>query len=246
MCDDDEDDVPDMREENRMQIQKANWQVVHMTTPANYFHALRRQIYRDFRKPLVVVAPKSLLRHKGCVSALADVAEGTKFKRVIGERDPEIAATPEKVERLVFCTGKVYYDLVAKREELGLTSVAICTVEQLAPFPFDRVAEEMRRYPNVDHGDGVHPGEVVWCQEEPKNMGAWPYVRPRMVTTAREGLEKDTVLRYAGRRSAASTATGFAKLHAAEHQTLVEYALLGRDEGAGVYRRASKLLGHTT
>jgi len=144
---------------------------------------------------------------------------------------------------LVFCTGKIYYELVAKREELGLKNVAIVTLEQISPFPFDKVGEQMQLYKNVDHGDGVSPGDIVWAQEEPKNMGAWFYTRPRMVTVAREILGKDTVFRYAGRRAAASPATGLAKLHTAEQTSVVDYAVSGTSHEAP---RASSLLGHTT
>ncbi|OLP85191.1 2-oxoglutarate dehydrogenase, mitochondrial [Symbiodinium microadriaticum] len=146
--DDDEDDIPDFKDGFG---RKANWQVMNLSTPANYFHALRRQQHRDFRQ--------------------AD----TRFQRLIGERDPEIAGNPDKVERLIFCSGKIYYELVAERERLGLKNVAIVTIEQLAPFPFDRVKQVMANYKNVDAGDGVHPGQFVWCQ----------------VTTAREGFDTD-------------------------------------------------------
>lgn len=243
-CDDDEDDVPNVKESGSgVQLQHANWQVVNLTTPANYFHALRQQIHRDFRKPLIVAAPKFLLRYKHCVSDLADMAEGTAFQRVIGERDPEIANNADAVDRLIFCTGKMYYELLAKREELGLKNVAIATVEMIAPFPFDKVVEQMKLYKNVSRGDGVHPGDIIWCQEEPKNMGAWSYVRPRTVTVAREEMNTDLVLRYVGRRAAAAPATGLAQMHVAEQSAIVNEALLGSDTGLP---RPSALLGHQT
>ncbi|OLQ12439.1 2-oxoglutarate dehydrogenase, mitochondrial [Symbiodinium microadriaticum] len=221
--DDDEDDIPNFENDfGRNQVQKANWQVMNISTPANYFHALRRQQHRDFRKPLVIASPKNLFRLRQCVSPLADMGPGVRFKRLIPERDPEITANPDEVDRLVFCSGKLYYELVAEREQLGLKNVAIVTLEQIAPFPFDRVKTMMEMFPNVDMGDGVHPGNVIWCQEEPKNMGAWSYVRPRFVTTAREGLDKDMVMRYVGRRAAASPATGYPKLHNAEQEALVK------------------------
>jgi len=245
LCDDDEDDVPDYKAAGSgMQIQRANWQVMNLTTPANYFHGLRQQLKREFRKPLIVAAPKALLRHKSCVSSLEDMAPGTKFQRVIPERDPAIAGNPGRVERLVFCSGKIYYELLAERQRLGLTNVAIITVEMIAPFPFDKVRDEMKRYGNVDKGDGVHPGSIIWCQEEPKNMGAWAYVRPRTVCVAREALDLDLVLRYVGRRASAAPATGIGKFHTMEQEAIIQEALLGNDkEGAS---RPTSLLGHQT
>jgi len=245
LCDDDEDDIPEFEKDfGRSQIQKANWQVVNVTTPANLFHVLRRQQHRDFRKPLVVASTKSLFRHKLCKSPLESFGPGERFQRLLVERDPSI--DPAKVDRLVFCSGKVYYELVERREALGLKNVAIVTLEQIAPFPFDRVKEVFEQYKNVDIGDGVHPGNVVWCQEEPKNMGPWSYVRPRFVTCAREGLNYDLVMRYVGRRSSASPATGYAKVHNAEQEALVNDALLGYDDEGWTKARPSKLLGHQT
>jgi len=247
LCDDDEDDIPNFENDyGRNQAQKANWQVVNVTTPANVFHALRRQLNRDFRKPLVVASTKSLFRHKSCKSPLSDMGPNSRFKRLIDERDPEIEGNPDKVDRLVFCSGKVYYELVEKREELGLKNVAICSLEQIAPFPFDRVKTIMEKYSKVDVGDGLHPGNIIWCQEEPKNMGPWSYVRPRFVTTAREGLNHDMVMRYVGRRSAASPATGYAKVHVAEQEALVTQALVGHDDQDWQVQRPSKLLGYQT
>eukprot|EP00746_Dinoflagellata_sp_MGD_P001864 gnl/MRDRNA2_/MRDRNA2_103542_c0_seq1.p1 gnl/MRDRNA2_/MRDRNA2_103542_c0~~gnl/MRDRNA2_/MRDRNA2_103542_c0_seq1.p1 ORF type:complete len:1180 (+),score=256.97 gnl/MRDRNA2_/MRDRNA2_103542_c0_seq1:123-3662(+) len=243
MCDDDEDDIPRLDSDSRSkQAQSANMAVCNITTPANYFHALRRQTHRKFRKPLIVAAPKNLLRHKMAVSSFEEMAPGTAFKRLISERDPEIANNPDKVDRLVFCTGKIYYELVEERAKHSANNIAIITLEQIAPFPFDQVVEEMTKYSNVDHGDGIAAGSIVWCQEEPKNMGAWAYVRPRLVTSAREGMDSDTVIAYVGRRAAASPATGLAKLHAAEQSAVVSEALFG-SVGDGK-DRGSMLLGH--
>jgi 2-oxoglutarate dehydrogenase E1 component len=247
LSDDDEDDIPSFDNDfGRGQVQKANWQVMNISTPANYFHALRRQQCRNFRKPMVLASPKNLFRLRECVSSLEDMGPNSGFKRLMFERDPTIE--PEKVTRLVFCTGKLYYELVAEREKHGLKNVAIITVEQIAPFPSDRVKLVMEMYPNVDKGDGVHPGGIVWCQEEPKNMGAWSYVRPRLVTVAREGLDLDLVIRYIGRRAAASPATGYPKLHAAEQAEIVRQAVLGSDDYASgsTTQRPSSLLGHQT
>jgi 2-oxoglutarate dehydrogenase E1 component len=160
--DEDPDVVPPMGESVRMQIQKTNWQVVNCTTPANYYHVLRRQVHRDFRKPLILVTPKNLLRDKRSTSLLADMGEGTRFNRVYRETDPSILNNPNGVKRLVFCSGKIYYELVEEREKRNIKNVAIVRIEQLAPFPWDKVAKECAHYKGA---------EVLWCQEEPKNMG---------------------------------------------------------------------------
>jgi len=251
MSDDDEDDIPNFKDNfGRNQVQKANWQVMNISTPANYFHALRRQQYRDFRKPMIVASPKNLFRLRQCVSPLAEMGPDSRFQRLLGERDPEIVANADKVDRLIFCSGKIYYELAEQREKLGLKNVAICTLEQIAPFPFDRVKTVMEQFPNVDVGDGVHPGSVIWCQEEPKNMGPWHYVKPRFVTTAREGFEKDMVMRYIGRRASASPATGYPKLHNAEQEALLKEAVLGAGDVSAekgfTTHRPSSLLGHQT
>eukprot|EP00604_Paraphysomonas_vestita_P002496 CAMPEP_0174818578 /NCGR_PEP_ID=MMETSP1107-20130205/1320_1 /TAXON_ID=36770 /ORGANISM="Paraphysomonas vestita, Strain GFlagA" /LENGTH=280 /DNA_ID=CAMNT_0016030629 /DNA_START=2305 /DNA_END=3147 /DNA_ORIENTATION=+ len=214
--DEDSDVYPDMNRDTRTQIQTTNFQVVNCTTPANYFHVLRRQIHRDFRKPLVVVSPKSLLRDKRCTSTLDEMAEGTSFHRVYGEVDSKIKDAGEKVRRIVFCTGKVYFDLVAKRTELNIDDIAIVRIEQLAPFPFDKVGKQLSLYPNAD---------VVWAQEEPKNMGAWSYIDRRITTTAREG-GKEIFPKYVGRAPNAATATGLGlKAHNAEQESLLIAAL---------------------
>jgi len=148
-----------MLENNRMQIQKTNWQVVNCSTPANYFHVLRRQIHRDFRKPLIIATPKNLLREKKCTSLLSDMTENTKFRRVYGEIDEAILQNKNNIKRLIFCTGKFYYELVAEREKRGIVDVSIVRIEQLAPFPWDRVAAEIATYPNAK--------DVLWAQEEP-------------------------------------------------------------------------------
>jgi len=247
LCDDDEDDIPSFEHDyGRNQIQKQNWQVVNVTTPANVFHVLRRQVHRNFRKPLIVASTKSLFRHKECKSDLEELGPGSHFKRLIGERDPEIAANPDKVDRLIFCSGKIYYELAAKRQAEGANNVAIISVEQIAPFPFDLALQQLKLYKNVPLGDGVTPGNIIWCQEEPKNMGCWFYVKPRLVTVLREGLEKDVVIRYVGRRAAASPATGYPKLHAAEQESLVTETILGDVPDPAGKHRPTGLLGHQT
>ncbi len=190
-----------------------NWQVCNFTTPANLYHALRRQIRRNFRKPLIVFEPKSLLRHKRCVSTLDDLGPKGKFQRVIGEHAKQ---DPAKVRRVVLCTGKVYYDLLQAREDKNVDDVAIIRVEQLYPWPKETLAKELAKYKNA---------EVVWCQEEPANMGAWTFV-DRRIEYALEGLDvKSKRPIYAGRATAASPATGLMKTHVKEQNQLVEWAL---------------------
>jgi len=188
-----------------------NWQVVVPTTPANYFHALRRQVRRSFRKPLVVMTPKSLLRHKECVSTLADFGPGTSFKRILAETDP--LADDIKVRRVILCSGKVYFDLVAERRKRKIDDIAILRIEQLYPFPFSRLGVRLSQYPNA---------EVVWCQEEPENMGAWYFV-DRRIERALSGLNARPI--YIGRPEAASPATGSARTHVKEQADLVDRAL---------------------
>lgn len=212
MCDDDPDIFPDMLPESSTQIQDCNWQVVNASTPANYFHVLRRQVMRDFRKPLVVMTPKSLLRDTMCKSSLDEFGEGTVFQRVIPETSTSLVE-PEKVRRVVFCTGKVYYDVLKERSFRNVRDMAILRVEQISPFPFDLVAEEVAKYPNA---------EIVWRQEESKNMGAWAYVQPRFSTAIRSvpnGEERCNV-KYVGRDPSAAPATGSQIKHQAEEDAL--------------------------
>lgn len=209
------DVVPDMNEKSRRQIQRTNLQVVNCTTPANYFHVLRRQIHRSFRKPLIIATPKNLLRDKRCTSLLSDMATGTRFKRFFREVDNAIVSNPDVVKSVIFCSGKIYYELVEARKDRK--DVAIVRVEQIAPFPWDYVTSEMTLYKNA---------KPVWCQEEPKNMGAWSYVEPRFRTAFKVINKKDLSIRYAGRKPAASTATGLgAAVHLEEQKSLIEDAL---------------------
>ena len=187
-----------------------NMCVTNLTTPANYFHALRRQLKRNFRKPLVIFTPKSLLRHKLATSKLEEMTEGTAFRFVIPEIDT--IATPDAVRRVVLCSGKVYYDLLAERREKAISDVAILRLEQLYPFPEKTLARELAPYRNA---------ELVWCQEEPENAGAWTYV-DRRLEKAMGGAKRP---RYVGREAAASPATGSARAHAAQQAALVAEAL---------------------
>ena len=191
-----------------------NMQVCNLTTPANYFHALRRQVRRAFRKPLVIMTPKSLLRHKQAVSALADMGPGTTFHRIIPEAH---ALVPdEQVKRVVLCSGKVYYDLLEEREKQKINNVALIRVEQIYPFPKHSVEQQFARYRNA---------EVVWCQEEPKNMGSWFFVESRIEEVLAAANVAAKRSRYVGRKEAASPATGLYKRHNIEQKALVDEAL---------------------
>ncbi len=191
-----------------------NMQVCNITTPANYFHALRRQIHRKFRKPLIVMTPKSLLRHKLCVSRLDDMCAGSSFRRVLP--DPGTAAADADIRRVVLCSGKVYYDLLAAREERQIDDIALVRVEQLYPFPNISLGAELSRYPSA---------QVVWCQEEPRNMGGWTYMDRRIEELLATLDVRATRPVYAGRPEAASTATGLAAQHAREQKGLIHEAL---------------------
>jgi 2-oxoglutarate dehydrogenase E1 component len=207
MVDEDPHSVPEFNKDERMQIQKHNWQVVNCSTPANYFHCLRRQIHRDFRKPLIVAAPKNLLRNRRCVSSLQDMGPGTVFKRVIPETDSEISENPDTVKKLVFCSGQIYYELLGEREKRGIKDVALVRLEQIAPFAFDRVAESAAKYDKA---------EVIWAQQEPKNMGAYSYINSRVMTATRETNGKEKRPRYVGRAVSAAPGTGMSLVHQAE------------------------------
>jgi 2-oxoglutarate dehydrogenase E1 component len=192
-----------------------NMQVVSCTTPANFFHALRRQICRNFRKPLIVMSPKSLLRHKLVISRLEDMGPGTHFSRVLPEVDPLVAET--EVRRVVLCSGKVYYDLLQERRDRRIDDVALVRVEQLYPWPRALVIEQLQTYANA---------QVVWCQEEPANAGAWTFVLPRLINILEE-LKRETILpTYVGRKAAASPATGLFKVHEREQRLICEQALV--------------------
>ncbi len=192
-----------------------NMTVGNLTTPANYFHALRRQLKRNFRKPLVLMTPKSLLRHKLAVSPLADFTGESHFLPVIGEVDA--IGPADAVERLVLCSGKVYYDLLAERRAKGVQDVAIARLEQIYPFPVQQLTALLNSYPNA---------EVVWCQEEPENMGAWSFVDRKIERTLGDAGHRCARPSYVGRDAAASPATGLAKVHAAQQANLVARALM--------------------
>lgn len=191
-----------------------NMQVVNCTTPAQYFHVLRRQLHRDFRKPLIIATPKSLLRHKRCVSSLADMSGETGFHRLLYCN--ELPSTPEEAKQVVVCSGKVYYDLLDAREQGDIKDVHFLRLEQIYPFPEGALIEELSKYKHCD---------LVFCQEEPRNMGAWPFVSTILEEVAEEAGMKAPRPRYAGRDSAASPATGSHKRHVKEQKALIDSAL---------------------
>ncbi|CAH3174419.1 unnamed protein product [Porites evermanni] len=194
------------------QLYSTNWQVVNCSTPANFFHILRRQIALNFRKPLVLLTPKSLLRLEAARSHVDEMEEGTSFRRVIPDSGPA-SNNPEKVRKLLLCTGKIYYELLKERNKRGLEEdIAITRVEQISPFPFDLINAEYQKYDNAD---------IVWAQEEPMNMGYWTYVSPRLVTA----VGNKPKISYAGRPPSASTATGNKHHHVSEQENLINKAL---------------------
>lgn len=193
-----------------------NWQIANCTTPANYFHILRRQMQRDFRKPLVILTPKSLLRHKLAVST-ADMFTGdSSFHRILWDDDRDKLAAGEKIKRVILCTGKVYYDLLQGRREREIDDITILRLEQLYPFPDKPLEKELAPYKNAD---------IVWCQEEPKNMGYWQFVNERVEDVLSAMKHKTGRPVYIGRPGSASPATGMLKRHKIEQEKLVDEAL---------------------
>ncbi|XP_059156850.1 2-oxoglutarate dehydrogenase complex component E1-like isoform X2 [Physella acuta] len=197
------------------QLHDSNWIVGNFTTPANFFHAMRRQIALSFRKPLVVCTPKSLLRLPEARSSFDEMIEGTRFQRLIPDTG-RAGQHHEGVKKLIFCSGKIYYELVKERETRNLQDeIAICRVEQLTPFPFDLVKAELEKYPK---------SKVCWAQEEHKNAGAWSYIRPRIKTVLRkQGVYRK--IEYAGRFSSAAAATGNKQMHLMELSQLYDAAM---------------------
>jgi 2-oxoglutarate dehydrogenase E1 component len=198
-----------------------NWIVANCTTPANYFHILRRQLHRTFRKPLILMTPKSLLRHKLCISKTEEFTTGSSFHRVLwddaqyGNSDTKLKPD-DKIKRVVLCSGKVYFDLLEERDKRGIDDVYLMRIEQFYPFPAISLVKEMERFKQA---------EVVWCQEEPKNQGAWTFIEPNIEWVLTRIKSKHPRPVYAGRPAAASPATGLASAHKAQQQALVDAAL---------------------
>uniref|UniRef100_A0A3B4DL78 2-oxoglutarate dehydrogenase complex component E1 n=1 Tax=Pygocentrus nattereri TaxID=42514 RepID=A0A3B4DL78_PYGNA len=212
MSKDDPDRYPEFTGDFEVQqLYDCNWIVVNCSTPANYFHVLRRQILLPFRKPLIIFTPKSLLRLPEARSSFDEMTTGTKFRRIIPDEGPA-SKNPGKVKRVIFCTGKVYYELAKERKQLKLEdTVAVVRLEQISPFPFDLIKAEVELYDNA---------EMIWCQEEHKNMGYYDYVRPRFLTV----LSNKKPVWYVGRDPAAAPATGNKFTHLAELKRFMDTA----------------------
>ncbi|MBN9064892.1 MAG: 2-oxoglutarate dehydrogenase E1 component, partial [Rhizobiales bacterium] len=199
-----------------------NMQVANCTTPANYFHILRRQLKRDFRKPLILMTPKSLLRHKKAISTLAEMSGESSFHRLLWDdaqylgNEPIKLVKDSKIRRVVLCSGKVYYDLYEEREKRGINDIYLLRVEQLYPFPAKALINELSRFRNA---------EMAWCQEEPKNMGAWSFIDPYLEWVLAHIDAKHQRVRYTGRPAAASPATGLMSKHRAQLEAFLEDAL---------------------
>ncbi len=199
-----------------------NMQVANCTTPANYFHILRRQLKREIRKPLILMTPKSLLRHKRAVSRLDEMATDTTFHRILYDdaqmlKDQVIKLVPDaKIRRVVLCSGKVYYDLYEEREKRGIDDIYLLRVEQLYPVPLKAMVQELSRFPGA---------EVVWCQEEPRNMGSWHFIEPYLEWVLNQINAAHKRPRYAGRAAAAATATGLMSKHLAQLKAFLDEAL---------------------
>ena len=198
-----------------------NWIVANCTTPANYFHILRRQLHRSFRKPLILMTPKSLLRHKLAVSKAEEFTTGSSFHRVLwddaqyGNSDTKLVAD-EKIKRVVMCSGKVYYDLLEERDARGLDDTYIMRFEQFYPFPANSAVKELGRFKNA---------EMIWCQEEPKNQGSWTFMEPNLEWVLNRIKAKHERPVFAGRSASASPATGLASIHKAQQAALIDDAL---------------------
>ncbi|KAK7469427.1 2-oxoglutarate dehydrogenase E1 component [Stygiomarasmius scandens] len=215
LCDDHPNVFPSPEKIER-QHQDCNMQVVYPTTPANYFHVLRRQNHRDFRKPLIVFFSKSLLRHPKARSDLSEMVGETHFQRYLPEPHPEELVAPEEIKRHILCTGQVYHTLLAAREERGIKDIAISRVEQISPFPYDLITPHLDKYPNAS---------LLWCQEEPLNNGAWSYVGPRIYTAGQQTEHhKGKYPRYAGRGPTSSVATGSKAQHKKEIEQFLDTA----------------------
>jgi 2-oxoglutarate dehydrogenase E1 component len=199
-----------------------NMQVVYATTPANFFHVLRRQLHREIRKPLILMTPKSLLRHKRAVSRLDEMGSGTTFHRILYDDaamlpEEKIKLVPDnKIRRVVLCSGKVYYDLYEEREKRGIDDIYLMRVEQLYPVPLKALVQELGRFKGA---------EVVWCQEEPRNMGAWHFIEPYLEWVLNQINAPNRRPRYAGRAASAATATGLMSKHLAQLKALLDEAL---------------------
>jgi 2-oxoglutarate dehydrogenase E1 component len=219
MSNDDSDLVPVLDKNfEAQQLHDINWFVCNVSTPANYFHVLRRQACLPFRKPLIIMTPKSLLRLPEARSSFDEMVSGTRFQRVIPEQGPALLK-PLQVEKLLLCSGRVYYDLMKERQRRNLDPrMAICRVEQISPFPYDLLKKEIETYPNA---------KICWVQEEPKNMGSWFYVQPRMIALLKKEFSerKDQSISLASRPPSAAVSAGNKAIHLVEIQKFMNQAM---------------------
>jgi 2-oxoglutarate dehydrogenase E1 component len=198
-----------------------NWIIGNCTTPANYFHILRRQLHRSFRKPLIMMTPKSLLRHRLAISRAEDFTNGSSFHRVLwddaqhGNSDTKLVAD-NKIKRVVMCSGKVYFDLLEERDARGIDDIYLMRFEQFYPFPAISALKELERFKNA---------EMVWCQEEPKNQGGWTFMEPNLEWVLTRMKAKHSRAVYVGRSASASPATGLGSMHTAQQKAFIEDAL---------------------
>ena len=199
-----------------------NIQVVNCTTPSNYFHVLRRQMHREFRKPLIIMTPKSLLRHKRCVSNISEFISKSSFHRVLEDdaykKENNLISLKKdnKIKKVVMCSGKIYYDLIEERERTKNNDIVFVRIEQLYPFPAKTLAKVLKKYKKA---------KFIWCQEEPKNMGAWNTVRNYIERTLEMINFKDINIKYVGRSASSTTATGNANKHLAQQKEILEKIL---------------------
>ncbi|KAI7872671.1 oxoglutarate dehydrogenase, E1 component [Spinellus fusiger] len=219
MCDDNPYVYPSPEKLAR-QHQDCNLQVVYSSTPAQYFHVLRRQICREFRKPLIMPFSKSMLRHPLARSNIEEIIGDTHFQLYIPDEHPDTLVVPEKITKHILCSGQVYYALLRAREQNKMNDIAISRVEQLNPFPYEQVKEHADKYPNA---------EIIWCQEEPLNMGSWQHVQPRIATALSQTQHHaGKQAKYTGRAPSASVATGNKKKHYQEEYNFLSEALIGQ------------------
>lgn len=199
-----DDEVPGdgVNYDNKDLLRDTNMQVVNCSTAANYFHVLRTHMRMPFRKPLIVIAPKKLLKLKAAGSSIEEFAENTRFQNLIGDQHDKLVPA-DKVKKVVLCSGQVYYDLIAQREKTGRNDIAILRCESLCPFPFKEIIAQLKTYKNA---------EVTWAQEEPKNAGAWLYAEPRVNNILDFMKRRDSVV-YAGRPIMAASAVGYTATH---------------------------------
>lgn len=207
------EDHPRKIESEENEIQGTNMQVCYLTNPANYFHLIRRQLLRDFRKPLILAVSKKLMKNKNCSASLDQFTKTEYFEKLIGEQNPVIAGNPKKVEKLVFCSGQIYFDARDARDAKNANHIALIRLEQIAPFTFSNIKEQMDLYPNA---------QIYWLQEEHMNQGMWTYVRPRFNTAIKEFKHHSKKVKYIGRTPSPAPATGLGSMHQEQHKKLIE------------------------